>query len=302
MKVEENTSSQGGENIQQEAVDLGTFKSVKTLKEAYDNLRKTFTQNAMELAKLKKQNSIDTKIDDTKTNEINSKPNENSVKTVKIQENNENFRDLDGENTNSTTIQAENTENNSKIPEQNTNNTQNLLQNLENNALFDKTTENIIDKNNESDKVDSTPDTTITDADKVKSPAERNFESAEWQNEVHKFFLENEDARQYAKEIGNEIMQDKAIQQSIDPLARAWIRILKKQNERNRVSDTDLEEIAVKNENIKQKVILEYLSQLRKKGTPRLISKPSSELNASLSPRALNMDDAKELARKIMMK
>ena len=49
-----NTKLKSDEHTQHDEVDLGTFKSVKTLKEAYDCLRKTFTQNAMELAKYKK--------------------------------------------------------------------------------------------------------------------------------------------------------------------------------------------------------------------------------------------------------
>ncbi len=51
------------DNSQQERVeelnkyeDLGTFKTVKNLKEAYESLRKVFTKNAMELAKLKNDN------------------------------------------------------------------------------------------------------------------------------------------------------------------------------------------------------------------------------------------------------
>ena len=36
------------------SLPLGTFKSVKTLKEAYDSLRSCFTKNAMELAEIKK--------------------------------------------------------------------------------------------------------------------------------------------------------------------------------------------------------------------------------------------------------
>jgi len=38
-----------------DGTDLGTFKSVKNLKSAYDELRSCFTKNAMELAKLKKE-------------------------------------------------------------------------------------------------------------------------------------------------------------------------------------------------------------------------------------------------------
>ena len=39
--------------LTEDGTPLGTFKSVKNLKEAYDELRSCFTKNAMELAKLK---------------------------------------------------------------------------------------------------------------------------------------------------------------------------------------------------------------------------------------------------------
>ncbi len=40
--------------LKNDGTDLGTFKSVKTLKDAYDSLRSCFTKNAMELAKMSK--------------------------------------------------------------------------------------------------------------------------------------------------------------------------------------------------------------------------------------------------------
>ena len=46
------------EIINEEGADLGTFKSVKNLKDAYDSLRKVFTQKSMELAKLKKEENL----------------------------------------------------------------------------------------------------------------------------------------------------------------------------------------------------------------------------------------------------
>lgn len=43
-------------DLTNDGTDLGTFKSVSDLKQAYDELRSCFTKNAMELAKIKKEN------------------------------------------------------------------------------------------------------------------------------------------------------------------------------------------------------------------------------------------------------
>lgn len=244
------------EQVQQEEVNLGTFKSVKTLKEAYDSLRKTFTQNAMELAKYKKQaESLGDDVQKTETTKTEN-IDKNDEKTIK----NDDFSQ----------------------------------KNQENATNFD-----IL----ESDKVTTTPDNQ-DDADKVNTPAEVNFESAEWQQKVQNFFRDNQEARDFAKEIGKEIIQDKAVRDSVDPLGRAWIKILQRQNVRRELSEQELQDLVTKNEAIKQKIIVDYLSQLQhKKTVPTLIANNTgAEVNAKVSPHALNMDEAKELARKIFLK
>ncbi len=257
------TKPSNEENRQQDEVDLGTFKSVKTLKDAYDSLRKTFTQNAMELAKYKKNESK------TEVNEIS----QNSESDDK------------------------NTKNSEKI-EKNDEKTTNFTQNSE--ILENATTQEIAEL---SDKVGSTPDTNLGEVDKVLAPTLNRFESEEWQKKVQNFFQENEDARQHANEIGRIIMQNEDVRNSADPLDKAWIKVLKN-NLVTPLDNAKIEEYILQNESIRQKIIEQYLSELQhKKSAPKVISeRGGTQPNATKSPHPLSMAEAKELAKKIMIK
>lgn len=304
-----------------EDVDLGTFKSVKTLKEAYDSLRKTFTQNAMELAKYKKEAELLANFDskseedlaknidkinvnsETKNAKIDDKKIvENSVKKEErhtAEENPQNAQNssipanFSDYTTQNEQLSAENStkeksENDAKI-------SADLETNQQKNSL-----ESLL-KSDESDKVKS-PDET-TSADKVSTPAQIDFESVEWQQNVQEFFAENQDAKEFAREIGKEMMQDKDTQESKYPLQKAWIRVLQKRNASPQIDEATLTDFALKNEVVRQKIITDYLSAIQhKKSSPKLISEAiGAEFNAKKTSRALNMNEAKELARKILL-
>ena len=256
------------EELQPDNTDLGTFKSVKTLKDAYDCLRKSFTKNAMELSKIKKE-------------QANS--------TQKAQ-NNEILTENDGK-------QARNSEN--------------LLKNDVNNEKTDnlneftgeisKTDESLVVEN-QSDKV-KTPDSA---ADKVSNTPAKIWESASWNKNVENFFNNNSKAKNYVKEIGKVLVQDKVVRDSVDPLQQAWIKVLENKVDENAINNADLEEIVMKNEKIKQKVIQEYLNSLKSnKSAPAVISKTlnsGAEIIAEHKKQALSMKEAKELAKKLLMK
>ncbi len=251
------------ENGQQEEVDLGTFKSVKTLKEAYDCLRKAFTQNAMKLAEYKKNESKSEESEISDATENSSRIDENSEKTIKNDEKTANF--------------TQNSE---------------TLENL-----------GIKETAIESDKVEATPDLNMEKVDKDFSPTLTRFEGEDWQKKIQDFFAENEDARQYAKEIGCIIMQNENVRNSADPLDKAWIKVLKN-NSTTAIDDTKLEQYVLQNDALKQKVIEQYLKELQhKKSAPKVISeRGGTQMNATKTPHALSMAEAKELAKKIMIK
>lgn len=252
-----NTKLKSDEHTQHDEVDLGTFKSVKTLKEAYDCLRKTFTQNAMELAKYKK-NLVDGNNEGGSNKSVNTVTNDE--KTQKNIKNNDEIN-----------------KNNEK--------TQEVLE------------------EDKSDKVVSTPDELNAIVDKVSTPTYDRFDNTEWQEKVQQFFLDNQDARQYATEIGRIIMQNETVRNSSEPLDKAWIQVLKS-NAKMHISNDELEQYALQNDAIKNKIIEQYLAELQhKKSAPKVISeRVGTQVSAGKSPRAYSMAEAKELAKKFLIK
>ena len=215
-----------------EDVDLGTFKSVKTLKEAYDNLRKVFTKNAMELSRLKQENSNKEKLENKDTEEnINQVNNENSIESL-------------------------------------------------------------------SDK-DDTPDNT---ADKVSTPA-KFWESEEWGENVKSFFEKNIKARAFIQEIGQVLIEDKSLETVTNPLEKAWINVLEKQVQNKTLTKYDMEQYVLNNQEIKNRIIQDYLSKLNHKQAPSVIDKVGkTSLGAESRPHALSIEEAKEMAKKILIK
>lgn len=253
------------DELQPDNTDLGTFKSVKTLKDAYDCLRKSFTKNAMELSKIKKEQA------NTTQNRRNIPQNtEKQAKNDEILQKNDK-NDLKTDNLNGFTDE--------------------IL----------KSDEPLVAEN-QSDKV-QTPDDV---ADKVSNTPAKIWESASWNENVRNFFNNNSKAKNYVKEIGKVLVQDKVVRDSLDPLQQAWIKVLENKVDENAINNADLEEIVMKNEKIKQKVIQEYLNSLKsKKSAPAVISKTvnsGSEIIAEPKKQALSMTEAKEMAKKLLMK
>ena len=252
------TEPEGDKIAPEEEVDLGTFKSVKSLKEAYDCLRKTFTQNAMELAKLKK---ADVTAEPIQTDEVEPKTVKNGAKTQKNDEK-----------------QAQNSQNSEVLSSS--------------------------DGQNVSDKVDATPDNIAKITDKADAPVNAKYDSDEWREMAQNFFFENPEAHEHISEIGRIIMQDKTVQNSAAPLDKAWIKVLKQLPRNGQVTNADLEQYILQNDEIKQKIINDYLKGLQvKRSAPKVISeRVGTQMNATKSSRALTMAEAKELAKKILIK
>ena len=259
------------EELQPDNTDLGTFKSVKTLKDAYDCLRKSFTKNAMELSKIKKEqqeNTLKTKKTENKE-EVFAKQDENATFKDKIQQNKQKSSNL-----NDLRAEIVNTDDHKSV------------------------------ENQESDKA-LTPDNE-KETDKVENTPVNFWESADWNENVKNFFESNNKAKNYVKEIGKVLVQDKDIRKSSTPLQQAWIKVLENKVNDNVINNADLEEIVMNNEKIKQKIIQEYLNELKsKKSAPAVISKTQisgAEIVAERKNSALFMAEAKELAKKLLMK
>lgn len=131
------------------------------------------------------------------------------------------------------------------------------------------------------------------------SPA---FEQENWQSEVAKFLLKNDTAKEFSREISNEILKDKTLQNSPNMLEIAWARVISKNYKSPKELATEksfMNEYVLSNENIKKQVIGDYLKELKK--APPVIGsgiRGGGTLFAK-SNKPSSLSDAKILAEKL---
>ena len=261
------------DELKQDNTNLGTFKSVKSLKDAYDSLRSCFTKNAMELAEIKKNMQQNNENIDKKE-EVFAKTDTN---VSKIDQNDQN--------------QAKNSDLNDFRQE--------ILQSNELDSIQKtKKGEDIL-----SDKVDIPPDKTILD--KAESPQEVKpnvdvWENADWNSKVERFFELYPDAKVYSKELAQILVNDKTVRKSESPLTNAWIKILQNNKHEIKLDNEFISKNVLNNPKIYNLVVNDYLSKLKtNKSAPSVIANvEGASVSAGVHKTVANMAEAKELAKK----
>lgn len=261
------------DELKQDDTNLGTFKSVKSLKDAYDSLRSCFTKNAMELAEIKKNMQQNNENIDKKE-EVFAKTDTN---VSKIDQNDQN--------------QAKNSDLNDFRQEILQSNELDIIQKT-------KKGEDIL-----SDKVDITPDKTILD--KAESPQEVKpnvdvWENADWNSKVERFFELYPDAKVYSKELAQILVNDKTVRKSESPLTNAWIKILQNNKHEIKLDNEFISKNVLNNPKIYNLVVNDYLSKLKtNKSAPSVIANvEGASVSAGVHKTVANMAEAKELAKK----
>ena len=139
---------------------------------------------------------------------------------------------------------------------------------------------------------------TSEDETKPVSPA---YENEDWRTRVAEFLVQNEQAKEFSREISNEILKDENLRNSPDMLEIAWGRVLSKNfktPDKLASESSFMEKFVLSNDDVKKKVIGNYLDEIRKappvigsgiKGGISLLTKTSKPNNLS---------DAKALAEK----
>lgn len=126
------------------------------------------------------------------------------------------------------------------------------------------------------------------------------FERADWQERVEKFLQANPQAKEYVAELTKEILQDNALQKSVQPLEFAYSKVLAKKVRSPQElvqSDEFLNDHIFNNEAVKTKVINNYLNSLQQNRGATVIGAHNGSA-FSLAPKAKpkNLDEAKILA------
>lgn len=263
-------------DLKNDGTDLGTFKSVKTLKDAYDSLRSCFTKNAMELAKMKKnmQNN-----------------DESTSKTTTEPKNAENKAELCAKSNNTTPNGTQNEENSQKNDD--LNDFRQEISSANEGEVVPK-----IEENGSSDKVEVTPDENL---DKAQAPkiTSQIWESADWNEKVNNFFEEFPDAKNHSKEIAEMLVKDKAVQSSEAPLLNSWVKILQKNEQKVDINDDFIAKSALNNQKIYNLIVNDYLNRVKThKSAPSVIAKAEgAQYSAEVHKTVQNMAEARELAK-----
>ena len=127
------------------------------------------------------------------------------------------------------------------------------------------------------------------------------YNSDTWKDDVSAFLTQNEEAKAYANEIANEIMNDKRLQLSPDALELAWARIMKREYAlpKNLAQNDDfINNQILSQENVKERVLNEYFTNIQKTKTPPVIAR--SGVVATLAEKEpTNLAEAKLLVEKL---
>lgn len=131
--------------------------------------------------------------------------------------------------------------------------------------------------------------------DNVQTPF---FEEDGWQASLDDFFEKNPKAKEFSKEIANEIVDDKELQQSKSPLDVAYARVLEKNYSSllDKVDNNNYIESKISSET-KQKIVNDYLKDVKK--SPFLMSGFGGNVVVSNIAKPTTVYEAGELAKNL---
>lgn len=130
------------------------------------------------------------------------------------------------------------------------------------------------------------------------------FETEDWQSKVTTFLEQNKDAKKYANEISNYILNDPELQNDKNALDIAWAKVVsqKYKSPESIVSDDKfVDDFVMSNEQIKQKIISQYIQDLEKNKLPPFVTqKQGGNVTFQTEKKATTLDEAKKLVEAIL--
>lgn len=136
------------------------------------------------------------------------------------------------------------------------------------------------------------------------STSNENLERNEfaWKNNVREFLQSHKNAGQYVEDITKEIIEDETLKYSVDGLEKAYARVMEKKYipEADLASNKEfLDKYIYNNEEIKNKIIKEYVSSLQNAQNPVNVNNSGFTRGIASSNTINNFDDAKKYVEKM---
>lgn len=124
------------------------------------------------------------------------------------------------------------------------------------------------------------------------------FKSPDWNEKVCEFLKNNSLASEYKTEISNEILTNKDLQKNKNCLDLAWARVMEKEFKpvKEIVKDENfIKDQILTNEQIKQKIIEEYIENLSKNKPPKTINSSAGIGSFNIVKTPNNLTEAKNM-------
>ncbi len=129
------------------------------------------------------------------------------------------------------------------------------------------------------------------------------FERENWRSEVKEFLSSHSGALEHASDISNELISDNNLACLPNSLELAYAKVLARKNKSasELLNDKEfVENNILKNDNIKNRIIKEYIESVNLKKTPPVVlSNKGSSVGFSLPQKPANLQDAKAMVEKL---
>lgn len=128
------------------------------------------------------------------------------------------------------------------------------------------------------------------------------FDKDDWQQQVSLFLSKHEDAKKFASEISNEILTNPSLSNSKDALELAWANVIsKKYKPMDEMINDDkfINDYVLSNEQIKQKILSNYVKNIESKKIPPIIASSGGNIAFPTTKKANTLSEAKSLVEAI---
>lgn len=126
-----------------------------------------------------------------------------------------------------------------------------------------------------------------------------------WHDKLGEFLENNQDAKTYAKEISNILIEDKSIAEKDDALSMAWAKVMQKHYkapDKILADETFVENYILKDDNLRSKLLANYIKDLENKKIPPLVASSGGNIYNGKVENTTTLDEAKKLVEKIFNK